>query len=122
MFAIFRLFRLMNLLDSHAGLIFVYAGSMCIFSIWNMKGYFDSIPIEIEEASRIDGAGNLQLIVRIILPLADMGICKTVLLFIFPPNLSHRPQSVLIPIIFNWKREMRRSGIMRIPFMRNCRI
>ena len=65
MFAIFRLFRLLNLLDSHGGLIFVYAGSMCIFGIWNMKGYFDSIPIEIEEASKIDGAGNLQLIILI---------------------------------------------------------
>lgn len=86
MFAIFRLFRLMNLLDSHVGLIFVYAGSMCIFSIWNMKGYFDSIPIEIEEASRIDGASNAQLIVRIILPLARPAIIVTavmVLIFVW---------------------------------------
>ncbi len=86
MFAIFRLFRLMNLLDSHVGLIFVYAGSMCIFSIWNMKGYFDSIPIEIEEASKIDGASNMQLIVRIILPLARPAIIVTavmVLIFVW---------------------------------------
>ena len=86
MFAIFRLFRLMNLLDSHVGLIFVYAGSMCIFSIWNMKGYFDSIPIEIEEASKIDGASNAQLIVRIILPLARPAIIVTavmVLIFVW---------------------------------------
>lgn len=76
MFAIFRLFRLLGLLDSHAGLIFVYAGSMCIFSIWNMKGYFDSIPIEIEEASKIDGASNFQLIARIILPLARPAIIE----------------------------------------------
>lgn len=86
MFAIFRLFRLMNLLDSHVGLIFIYAGSMCIFSIWNMKGYFDSIPIEIEEASKIDGASNLQLIVRIIMPLARPAIIVTavmVLIFVW---------------------------------------
>lgn len=86
MFAIFRLFRLLGLLDSHAGLIFVYAGSMCIFSIWNMKGYFDSIPIEIEEASKIDGASNFQLIVRIILPLARPAIIVTavmVLIFVW---------------------------------------
>ncbi|MDE6846372.1 MAG: ABC transporter permease subunit [Lachnospiraceae bacterium] len=86
MFAIFRLFRLMNLLDSHVGLIFVYAGSMCIFSIWNMKGYFDSIPIEIEEASKIDGASNIQLIARIILPLARPAIIVTavmVLIFVW---------------------------------------
>lgn len=87
MFAIFRLFRLLNLLDSHGGLIFIYAGSMCIFGIWNMKGYFDSIPIEIEEASKIDGAGNLQLIVRIILPLARPAIIVTaVMILIFVWN------------------------------------
>lgn len=86
MFAIFRLFRLLNLLNSHAGLIFIYAGSMCIFSIWNMKGYFDSIPVEIEEASKIDGAGNLQLICKIILPLARPAIIVTammVLIFVW---------------------------------------
>ncbi|MBM6804668.1 sugar ABC transporter permease, partial [Mediterraneibacter glycyrrhizinilyticus] len=42
MFAIFRLFRTFHLLNSYIGLIIVYAGSMCIFSIWNMKGYFDT--------------------------------------------------------------------------------
>ena len=86
MFAIFRLFKNMNLLNSHLGLILVYAGSMCIFSIWNMKGYFDSIPIEIEEASKIDGASNLQLIQKIILPLARPAIIVTavmVLMFVW---------------------------------------
>lgn len=86
MFAIFRLFKLMNLLNSYAGLICIYAGSMCIFSIWNMKGYFDSIPIEIEEASRIDGASNLQLICRIIMPLARPAVIVTavmVLIFVW---------------------------------------
>lgn len=86
MLAIFRLFRLMNLLNSHIGLVFIYSGSMCIFGIWNMKGYFDSIPIEIEEASKIDGASNLQLIWRIILPLARPAIIVTavmVLIFVW---------------------------------------
>lgn len=87
MFAIFRLFRLMNLLDSHIGLIFIYAGSMCIFGIWNMKGYFDSIPIEIEEAAKIDGSGNLQLILKIIMPLARPAIIVTgVMILIFVWN------------------------------------
>lgn len=77
MFALFRLFKLMGLLNSHLGLIMIYAGSMCIFGIWNMKGYFDTIPVEIEEASKIDGASNLQMIVRIILPLARPAIIVT---------------------------------------------
>lgn len=86
MFAIFRLFKILNLLNTDIGLILIYAGSMCIFSIWNMKGYFDSIPIEIEEASKIDGATNFQLLSRIVLPLARPAIIVTavmVLIFVW---------------------------------------
>lgn len=77
MFAIFRLFKTFHLLNSYAGLIIVYAGSMCIFSIWNMKGYFDTIPVEIEEAARIDGAGSIQILYKIVLPLARPAIIVT---------------------------------------------
>ncbi len=86
MFAIFRLFKTMNLLNLHLGLIIIYAGSMCIFSIWNMKGYFDTIPVEIEEASKIDGASDLRLLTRIVLPLARPAIIVTsvmVLIFVW---------------------------------------
>ena len=86
MFAIFRLFKTFHLLNSYVGLIIVYAGSMCIFSIWNMKGYFDTIPVEIEEAARIDGAGAGQLLVRVVLPLARPAIIVTavmVLIFVW---------------------------------------
>lgn len=86
MFAIFRLFKILHLLNSYGGLIIVYAGSMCIFSIWNMKGYFDTIPVEIEEAARIDGAGAGQVLVKIVLPLARPAIIVTavmVLIFVW---------------------------------------
>ena len=62
---------------AHMGLIIIYAGSMCVFAIWNMKGYFDTIPIEIEEASKTDGASDLQTIRRIIMPLARPAIIVT---------------------------------------------
>ncbi|WP_026890244.1 sugar ABC transporter permease [Lacrimispora aerotolerans] len=86
MFAIFRLFKNMNLLNNYMGLILIYAGSMCIFSIWNMKGYFDTIPIEIEESARIDGGSSGQIICKIILPLARPSIIVTavmVLIFVW---------------------------------------
>lgn len=54
LFAYYRILRLSGLLNSHAGLMLIYAGSMCVFGVWNMKGYFDTIPVEIEEASKID--------------------------------------------------------------------
>lgn len=86
MFAIFRLFKTFHLLNSYVGLILVYGGSMCIFSIWNMKGYFDTIPIEIEEAAKIDGATAIQVLIRIVLPLARPAIIVTsvmVLIFVW---------------------------------------
>ena len=86
MFAIFRLFKTMNLLNSRTGLILVYAGSMCIFAIWNMKGYFDTIPEEIEEAAKIDGAGDARIMAKIVLPLARPAIIVTavmVLIFVW---------------------------------------
>lgn len=86
MFAIFRLFKTFHLLNSYIGLIIVYAGSMCIFSIWNMKGYFDTIPVEIEEAARIDGASSGQLLLKVVLPLARPAIIVTavmVLIFVW---------------------------------------
>lgn len=86
MFAIFRLFKELNLLDKKLGLVIIYAGTMCIFSIWNLKGYFDTIPREIEEASKIDGANDFQMLGRIILPLAMPAIIVTsvmVLIFVW---------------------------------------
>lgn len=86
MFAIFRLFKNINLINSYIGLILIYAGSMCIFGIWNMKGYFDTIPVEIEESAAIDGASPSQVIQKIILPLARPAIIVTavmVLIFVW---------------------------------------
>lgn len=86
MFALFRLLKQMNLLDTRIGLIVIYAGSMCIFSIWNMKGYFDTIPVEIEEAGKIDGATDFQLLWKVVMPLARPAIIVTavmVLIFVW---------------------------------------
>ena len=86
MFALFRLLKQMNMLDTKLGLVIIYAGSMCIFSIWNMKGYFDTIPIEIEEASKIDGASDFQLLWKVVMPLARPAIIVTsvmVLIFVW---------------------------------------
>ena len=79
MFAIYRLLRPMGLVNTRLGLILVYTGTMAVFSLWNTKGYFDTIPTEIEEAARMDGAGDLQVVVRIVLPLAKPSIITTAL-------------------------------------------
>lgn len=80
MFAVYNIMKPMGLINSLPGLIIIYTGTMSIFSIWNLKGYFDTIPIEIEEAARMDGAGDLTLVTRIILPLAKPSIIVTAIL------------------------------------------
>ena len=80
MFAIYRLLRPMGLVNSRAGLILVYTGTMAVFSLWNTKGYFDTIPVEIEEAARIDGASDMQVVLRMVLPLAKPSIVVTALM------------------------------------------
>ena len=79
MFAIYRLLRPMGLVNTRLGLILVYTGTMAVFSLWNTKGYFDTIPTEIEEAARIDGASDLQIVLEIVMPLAKPSIITTAL-------------------------------------------
>lgn len=77
MFAIYKLMNPLGLINTKLGLIIVYTGTMAVFGLWNMKGYFDTIPYDIEEAARIDGASELQIIRRIVLPLAKPSIIVT---------------------------------------------
>ena len=80
MFAVYRLLRPMGLVNHRLGLIIVYTGTMAVFSLWNMKGYFDTVPVEIEEAARMDGASDLQVVTRIVLPLAKPSVIVTALM------------------------------------------
>lgn len=80
MFAVYRLLKPMGLINSKAGLILVYTGTMSVFSLWNLKGYFDTIPLELEEAARIDGASTFQVVRQIVLPLARPSVIVTALM------------------------------------------
>lgn len=82
MFAIYKLLTTIGLINTKMGLIIVYIGTMAIFGIWNMKGYFDTIPNEIEEAATVDGANDYQLITKIILPLAKPSIIVTAIMIL----------------------------------------
>jgi arabinogalactan oligomer/maltooligosaccharide transport system permease protein len=82
MFAIYKLLSPLGLVNSRAGLILIYTGTMAVFGLWNMKGYFDTIPIDIEEAASIDGASNFQLVTKIVLPLAKPSIIVTAVMIL----------------------------------------
>lgn len=77
MFAIYKMMGSLHLINTRIGLIVIYAGTMSVFALWNMKGYFDTIPVEIEEAARIDGCSDMQIVVRIVAPLARPSIIVT---------------------------------------------
>ena len=77
--AIFVIFTQLHLLDNLFGLVLVYASGAFVFSTWNMKGYFDTIPADLEEAARVDGATPTQAFIRVMLPLARPVIAVTAL-------------------------------------------
>jgi len=70
MIAIYILLLQLGLLDNHWGLILVYSGGSIPFGAWLVKGYFDAMPRSLEEAAKIDGAGNVTVFLRIMLPLS----------------------------------------------------
>ncbi len=70
MTAIFVLLLHLGLLNTHMGLILVYAGGQIPFNTWLAKGYFDGIPRSLDEAAKIDGASSFTIFIKIILPLA----------------------------------------------------
>ena len=61
------------------GLIIAYMAGTLVFVTWNLKGYFDTIPIDLEEAGMIDGAGPVQSFIHIALPLARPALAVTAL-------------------------------------------
>ena len=67
----------LGLLNSITGLVLVYSTTAIPFCVWTLKGYFDSLPRELEEAARIDGASPWLIFRRIILPLAKPGLAVT---------------------------------------------
>lgn len=80
MTALYKLLTAMGLVNTKTGLIIVYTGTMAVFALWNMKGYFDTIPTEIEEAAMIDGASPVQIVTKIVLPLAKPTIAVTAMM------------------------------------------
>jgi arabinogalactan oligomer/maltooligosaccharide transport system permease protein len=80
--AIYVLATLTHLLDTHIGLICVYVGGQIPMNTWLMKGYLDTIPKELDESAKIDGAGNFRIFFQIVMPLAK-PIIAVVALFAF---------------------------------------
>ncbi|NEB79860.1 sugar ABC transporter permease [Streptomyces sp. SID14478] len=70
----YEIFAELGLVDSYLGLVLAYCTTVVPYCTWLMKGYFDTVPVEIDEAGRIDGLSPFGTFYRLILPLAKPGI------------------------------------------------
>jgi len=104
--AVAQILTALGLYRTHEGLILAYTIGTLVFSTWNMKGYFDTIPIDLEEAAMIDGCGPIQSFIRIALPLARPALAVTALFgfmagwgdFIFASVLIPAPDSAKMAV------------------------
>ena len=69
----------LGLINSYLGIIVIYSATALPFCVWQMKGYYDTIPASLEEAARIDGASPWQAFYKVILPLAAPALVITAL-------------------------------------------
>jgi len=106
---LYLLLDALHLLDSLGGLVLVYATTSVPFSIWNLKGYFDTIPAELEEAATLDGASRWTTFTKIILPLARPALAVTGLFsfmtawneFILAATLIGDERAYTLPVVLN---------------------
>jgi arabinogalactan oligomer/maltooligosaccharide transport system permease protein len=74
MVPLYKIMSDLKLLDSYGGLILVYCSTAVPYCAWLLKGYFDTIPLDIDEAGRIDGLSPFGAFWRLIVPLARPGL------------------------------------------------
>ena len=124
----------LGLLDSMLGLILVYSSTAIPFCTWNLKGYFDTIPRELEEAALMDGASRWVIFSQIILPLARPALVVTALFsfmtawneFILAATFMSDERSYTLPVVLQsyvgdfgteWGRFAAGAILVSIPVM-----
>lgn len=76
----YLLMRETGLLDSRLGLILLYGALSIPFAVWVLKGHFDTIPIELDDSARMDGASQLRTLIQIHMPLLVPGVSSLFLI------------------------------------------
>lgn len=80
--SLYGVFKKMHLIDTLASISLLHLSFCLPYSLWLLSSYFESIPIDLEEAAMIDGASRLQSLWKVVLPLAVPGIVAT-FIFVF---------------------------------------
>lgn len=85
--SLFLLYQTLKLFDTYLGLIVIYGMFNAPFVVWIMKGFFEDIPVSLEEAAWVDGVSRIRAFFDIILPLSTPGLMASALFcFIFSWN------------------------------------
>lgn len=79
MLPMYVIMRYLGLLDSFAGLAVAYTATALPFCVWTMRGYYDTVPVEIEQAALVDGCTPWQAFIRVLLPLVTPALAITAL-------------------------------------------
>ncbi len=77
---IFVIFTRVNLTDSLSGMIFAYMAFNIPFLVWILMGFFEGIPVDIEEAAAIDGLSPIGTLLRIVIPISTPGLMSSAIL------------------------------------------
>ncbi|MFL1378117.1 carbohydrate ABC transporter permease [Nocardiopsis protaetiae] len=103
---LFLILRTMGLTDSLVGLILVHTTYTLPFALWMLQGYVSAIPVDLEEAGSVDGAGRLDVLRLVVLPLLVPGVAATAMFafvsswneFFFALVLLQSPENYTLPI------------------------
>ena len=101
-------FNTLNLLDTHIAVIILNLSRVVPFAIWMIKGFVDSIPLEIEEAASVDGCSSFSILTKITTPLVMPGIITSAIFgfilswneFLYPMLItSDKARTVIIGLV-----------------------
>src|SRR4029078_9403475 len=103
---LFLMMRDLRLLDTKASLIIVYTAFNLPFVVWMMRGFFDEVPRDLEEAALVDGDSRLGALVRVVLPLVAPGLAATAVFclivswneFLFALVLTQTDAAMTLPV------------------------
>ena len=131
---LFLIIQRLGLLNTHTALIVAYVSFSLPFTIWLLRGFFEAIPEELEEAAYIDGASQLQTFHRVILPLAGPGLAAVTMFafirgwneFLFALVFLQSREIFTLPLglanfqeeyTFRWDLIMAGAGIITLPIL-----
>ena len=109
MIPVYRLLVSVQLIDTYLGITLIYVSAFLPLALWLMRSVYQSLPLSLEEAAWLDGAGRTYTLCRILLPLAAPGLIASAILtflsawgqfmipLVFSPTLATKPLTVLIP-------------------------